>query len=65
MALANVVFIIFLILQYVNIMRHKKNLYKIEIFCRDDKIRTCDPTPPRRVRYRAALHPENDGCKSN
>ena len=26
--------------------------------CRDDKIRTCDPTPPRRVRYRAALHPE-------
>ena len=26
---------------------------------RDDKIRTCDPTPPRRVRYRAALHPEN------
>ena len=25
--------------------------------CRDDKIRTCDPTPPRRVRYRAALHP--------
>ena len=25
---------------------------------RDDKIRTCDPTPPRRVRYRAALHPE-------
>ncbi len=28
-------------------------------FCRDDKIRTCDPTPPRRVRYRAALHPES------
>ena len=26
--------------------------------CRVDKIRTCDPTPPRRVRYRAALHPE-------
>ncbi len=31
---------------------------------RDDKIRTCDPTPPRRVRYRAALHPEIL-CKSN
>ncbi len=30
---------------------------------RDDKIRTCDPTPPRRVRYRAALHPEIF-CKS-
>ena len=30
----------------------------IASFCRDDKIRTCDPTPPRRVRYRAALHPE-------
>ncbi len=24
---------------------------------RDDKIRTCDPTPPRRVLYRAELHP--------
>ncbi len=30
---------------------------------RDDKIRTCDPTPPRRVRYRAALHPENRMAK--
>jgi hypothetical protein len=27
------------------------------LLCRDDKIRTCDLTPPRRVRYRAALHP--------
>lgn len=27
-------------------------------FCgRDDKIRTCDHTPPRRVLYRAELHP--------
>ncbi len=25
---------------------------------RDDKIRTCDHTPPRRVLYRAELHPE-------
>ncbi len=24
---------------------------------RDDKIRTCDHTPPRRVLYRAELHP--------
>jgi hypothetical protein len=29
------------------------------ISCRVDKIRTCDPTPPRRVRYRAAPPPEN------
>ncbi len=26
-------------------------------FSRDDKIRTCDHTPPRRVLYRAELHP--------
>ena len=25
---------------------------------RGDKIRTCDHTPPRRVLYRAELHPE-------
>lgn len=25
---------------------------------RDDRIRTCDLSPPRRTRYRAALHPE-------
>ncbi len=25
---------------------------------RDDKIRTCDNTPPRRGLYRAELHPE-------
>lgn len=25
--------------------------------CRDDRIRTCDHTPPRRVLYRAELHP--------
>ena len=37
----------------------KRYLYCISFkCCRDDKIRTCDPTPPRRVRYRAALHPE-------
>jgi hypothetical protein len=24
---------------------------------RDDRIRTCDHTPPRRVLYRAELHP--------
>ena len=29
------------------------------LFCRDDWIRTSDHTPPRRVRYRAALRPEN------
>ena len=28
------------------------------IDCRDDWIRTSDHTPPRRVRYRAALRPE-------
>lgn len=33
------------------------------LLCRDDKIRTCDPTPPRRVRYRAALHPEIQEAK--
>ena len=27
-------------------------------FGRDDTIRTCDHTPPRRVRYRTALHPD-------
>ena len=32
-------------------------------YCRDDKIRTCDPTPPRRVRYRAAPLPEFRKCK--
>ena len=37
----------------------KKFSNKSKVFnSRDDKIRTCDPTPPRRVRYRAALHPE-------
>ena len=30
-----------------------------DLFCRDDWIRTSDHTPPRRVRYRAALRPEN------
>ena len=28
------------------------------LLSRDDKIRTCDHTPPRRVLYRAELHPE-------
>ena len=36
----------------------------IPFYCRDDKIRTCDPTPPRRVRYRAALHPEKTGWQN-
>lgn len=35
----------------------KSHGYAKAFDCRDDKIRTCDPTPPRRVRYRAALHP--------
>ena len=25
--------------------------------CRDDRIRTCDPPLPKRMRYQAALHP--------
>ncbi len=37
---------------------------KVLIQSRDDKIRTCDPTPPRRVRYRAALHPESRKSKA-
>src|SRR4051812_30471262 len=49
-------------LQYVDEVFHKKNHQCFIIdgfaFCRDDKIRTCDPTPPRRVRYRAAPHPD-------
>ena len=28
------------------------------IFCRGDRIRTCDTLVPNQVRYRAALHPE-------
>ena len=36
----------------------RKPITSLQLACRDDKIRTCDPTPPRRVRYRAALHPE-------
>ena len=31
--------------------------------CRDDWIRTSDHTPPRRVRYRAALRPEMGSAK--
>ena len=41
---------------------HKKDcarvLTHLLIGSRDDKIRTCDHTPPRRVLYRAELHPE-------
>ena len=37
---------------------HKKSLQKAGKFSRDDWIRTSDHTPPRRVRYRAALRPE-------
>ncbi len=35
----------------------------MEVFknCRDDWIRTSDPTHPMRVRYRAAPHPEVGG----
>src|SRR5688572_10486973 len=40
------------------IIKKSPQLVRIILNCRDDKIRTCDPTPPRRVRYRAALHPE-------
>jgi len=43
-------------------MKNPQRLPRI-LFCRDDKIRTCDHTPPRRVRYRAALHPEIKGMQ--
>ena len=37
------------------------------IFCRGDRIRTCDRLVPNQMRYRAALHPANSfvlsGCK--
>jgi hypothetical protein len=36
----------------------KRKQFQFVLSGRDDKIRTCDHTPPRRVRYRAALHPE-------
>ncbi len=32
---------------------------------RDDRIRTCDHTPPRRVRYRTALHPDTAKIKNS
>ena len=32
------------------------------LICRGDKIWTCDPTPPRRVRYQTAPHPELIVC---
>ena len=42
-----------------NIVFGQKKDWKWLIFgSRDDKIRTCDHTPPRRVLYRAELHPE-------
>ena len=45
----------------ISILAMKKTtlLQRIEWFIdRVDKIRTCDPTPPRRVRYQTALQPE-------
>ena len=33
------------------------------VICRDDWIRTSDHTPPRRVRYRAALRPDQGSAK--
>ena len=34
------------------------NVLTVSNLGRDDRIWTCDPTPPRRVRYRAAPHPD-------
>jgi hypothetical protein len=45
----------------VGVLIKKPSASPDDFTSRDDKIRTCDPTPPRRVRYRAALHPEK--CK--
>ena len=31
---------------------------RLALFCREDRIRTCDPLVPNQVRYRPALLPE-------
>jgi hypothetical protein len=39
-------------------LQKKKGCLSTAFLSRDDWIRTSDHTPPRRVRYRAALRPE-------
>lgn len=44
--------------KYYKIKELSLRLNSLMLNSRDDKIRTCDHTPPRRVLYRAELHPE-------
>ena len=43
----------------VTLIYTKKPIAKhYRLFCRGDRIRTCDHLVPNQVRYRTALHPE-------
>ena len=50
---------------FVCIKQKPRQLPRLDSVCRDDWIRTSDHTPPRRVRYRAALRPDYGDGKVN